>query len=192
MRRHFWIVPAVAIVIVAGQAPVSATPRWAPASSASIHPGVQTISQGAQCTANFIFYDSKYEYIGQASHCTSKGGTTDTDGCKTATYPLGTAVQIKGATRPGIMVYNSWITMKAVHESNGNICAGNDFSLVRIDPADTGRVNPSIPFWGGPTGLSGSISTGKDVYTFGNSELRAGVTQLSPKYGKAVQDENGG
>ena len=45
-----------ACAIVAG--PASAAPSWAPASSATIHPGVQTFTDGAQCTANFVFYDA--------------------------------------------------------------------------------------------------------------------------------------
>ena len=40
-------------------APVQATAasRWAPADEARIHPGVQMYTQGAQCTANFVFTD---------------------------------------------------------------------------------------------------------------------------------------
>ena len=56
----------LACAIVAG--PASAAPTWAPASSAAIHPGVQTLTDGAQCTANFVFYDaSNTIYIGQAA-----------------------------------------------------------------------------------------------------------------------------
>ena len=40
-----------ACAIVAG--PASAAPSWAPASSATIHPGVQTVTDGSgQCTSN--------------------------------------------------------------------------------------------------------------------------------------------
>jgi len=39
-------------------------PTWAPAASAPVHPGVQTFTNGAQSTANFVFYDSSNVYIG--------------------------------------------------------------------------------------------------------------------------------
>ena len=68
-----------ACAIVAG--PASAAPSWAPASSATIHPGVQTFTAGAQCTANFVFYDASNVYLGQAAHCSGTGSSTDTNGC---------------------------------------------------------------------------------------------------------------
>ena len=43
--------------------------------------------------------------------------------------------------------------MQARGETDADTCAYNDLALVKIDPADVGKVNPSIPFWGGPTGL---------------------------------------
>jgi hypothetical protein len=36
---------------------------------------------------------------------------------------------------------------------------------VRLDPADYGRVNPSIPFFGGPTGISSGTALGDMVYS---------------------------
>src|SRR5437016_2666942 len=72
-------------------------PTWAPASSAKVHPGVQTFTNGAQCTANFIFYDSAgIEYIGQAAHCSGTGGNTATNGCTSGSLPTGTSVQVTG------------------------------------------------------------------------------------------------
>ena len=45
---------AVATLALAGSA--AAVPSWAPAGSATIHPGVQTVTEGSgQCTANFVF-----------------------------------------------------------------------------------------------------------------------------------------
>src|SRR5689334_7278479 len=89
-----------------------AAPTWAPAATATVHPGVQTLTEGAQCTANFIFSDGTNVYIGQAAHCSSTGAATDTDGCTSDSLPIGTAVEVDGATHPGTMVYNSWLTMQ--------------------------------------------------------------------------------
>jgi hypothetical protein len=161
-------------------------PTWAPASSATVHPGVQTFTDGGQCTANFVFYDSSNtEYIGQAAHCSGTGGNTATDGCTSGSLPNGTPVEVTGASKPGTMVYNSWLTMQQLGESNPDTCAYNDIALVKLDPADYGKVNPSVPTWGGPTG-AGPAAEGDNVYSYGNSELRGGVSTLSPKQGKVI------
>src|ERR1700754_4157409 len=86
---------------------------WAPASSATVHPGVMTDSDGAQCTANFVYTDSAGAvYIGQAAHCTGTGGQTDTNGCSTGSLPTGTSIGVDGASQPGTLVYNSWLAMQ--------------------------------------------------------------------------------
>jgi hypothetical protein len=171
-------------------APASA-PAWAPASQATIHPGVMTFTDGAQCTSNFVFTQGSDVFIGQAAHCSGTGGATETDGCDSGSLPLGTPVEIDGASRPGIMVYNSWLAMQAGGETNPDACAYNDFALVRIDPADVDDVNPSVPGFGGPTGV-GEAANGSTVYSYGNSSLRGGVTQLSPKQGTVVATEGNG
>ena len=66
---------------------------WAPADSAQIHPGVQMYTEGAQCTANFVFDDTAGNvYVGYAAHCAGTGAATDTDGCLADSLPLGTRV----------------------------------------------------------------------------------------------------
>ncbi|WP_436796066.1 trypsin-like peptidase domain-containing protein [Actinospongicola halichondriae] len=179
------LLAVVAMAAVVALAPTAdAAPTWAPAATAAIHPGTQTFTDGAQCTANFVFTDaSGAVYIGQAAHCSGTGGQTETDGCDAGTLPVGTPVEVDGASRPGTMVYNSWATMQANGETDANTCAHNDFALIKLHPADHDKVNPSIPVWGGPVGLSGGSAAGSDVYSFGNSGIRAGIEQLSPKYG---------
>ena len=73
-------------------------------------------------------------------------------------------------------MYSSWLTMQARGETDPNACAYNDLALVRLDPADVGKVNPSVPGFGGPTGVGGASATGDTVYSYGNSSLRQGVT----------------
>jgi len=185
----------VALPLVAADAPsASAAPTWAPAATAPIHPGVQTFTAGAQCTANFVFFDaSNTVYIGQAAHCSGTGGNTATNGCTSGSLPIGTQVQVTGASQPGVMVYNSWLTMQGLGEADANTCQFNDLALIKLNPADFGKVNPSIPFWGGPTGIdtNGTVQ-GENVYSYGNSELRGGVSQLSPKQGVSLGDAGGG
>jgi hypothetical protein len=191
MRPSKLALAATLAAIAALSAP-SAASAWAPAATASVHPGVQTFTAGAQCTSNFVFQDGAGVYLGQAAHCSGTGGQTETDGCTSGSLPLGTAVEVKGASRPGTLVYSSWLTMQAKGESDPDACAYNDLALVRLDPADVGKVNPSVPGFGGPTGVGsvgGLVST---VYSYGNSELRGGVTKLSPKQGLVIQSEGGG
>jgi hypothetical protein len=107
--------------------------------------------------------------------------------------PIGTPVEVTGASRPGTLVYNSWLTMQTLGEANPDTCAYNDFALVKLDPADLAKVNPSVPGFGGPTGLGSSAAMlGDTVYTYGNSSLRGGVTKLSPKQGVVAQSEGNG
>ena len=165
----------------------------AASAAGEIHPGVQTFTQGAQCTANFVFRDASATYVGQAAHCSGTGAATDTNGCTSQSLPLGTQVDVTGATRPGTLVYNSWLTMQARHESDPDTCAYNDLALVKLDPADVGRVDPSVPGFGGPTGVAEApTNTGDAVFTYGNSELRGGVTKLSPKQGAVVDVQGNG
>ena len=170
----------------------SAASAWAPAGSATVHPGVQTYTEGGQCTSNFVFQDGGGVYLGQAAHCSSTGGQTETDGCTSGSLPVGTKVEVKGASKPATMVYNSWLTMQAQGETSPDACAYNDFALVRLDPADEGKVNPSVPGFGGPTGVGSAGGLGATVYSYGNSSLRFGVTKLSPKQGVVIQNEGNG
>jgi hypothetical protein len=189
-----FLAAAIAAVLALALLPGIAlgAPTWAPASSAAVHPGVMTFTDGGQCTANFIYYDgSGNEYIGQAAHCSGTDGNTATDGCSSGSLPTGTPVEVDGASRPGTMVYNSWLTMQQLGENDADTCAYNDLALVKLDPADYGKVNPSIPFWGGPTGV-GAGAAGENTYTYGNSSLRGGVTTLSPKQGKILNVNAGG
>ncbi|HZQ83999.1 MAG TPA: hypothetical protein VFA83_04135 [Acidimicrobiales bacterium] len=184
----------MALVPAALSAPsAGGAPTWAPAATAAVHPGVQTFTAGAQCTANFVYTDATATYIGQAAHCSGTGGNTATNGCTSGTLPVGTQVQVTGATRPGVMVYNSWATMQSLHEADADTCQYNDLALIKLDPVDVLNTNPSVPHWGGPVGLNTSgLNFGDTIYSYGNSELRFGITTLSPKSGTSTGDDGGG
>lgn len=188
----FAVLVSFLVALLASVVPPSAAMAWAPPGQATVHPGVQVFTEGAQCTSNFVFEDGSGVYLGQAAHCSGTGGQTETDGCSSASLPLGTPVQVSGASKPGALVYNSWLTMQANGETNPDTCAYNDLALIEIDPADVGKVNPSVPGFGGPTGLGSVGGLGSTVYSYGNSELRGGVTKLSPKQGVVVQSEGNG
>jgi hypothetical protein len=178
-----------------------AAPTWAPAATAAITPGVQMYTDGAQCTGNFVFTDSADNvYVGYAAHCAGLGSATDTNGCLNESVPLGTTVTfneggslVSSGTQvgTGTLAYSSWRTMRALGTPTGSsTCAYNDFALVKVSDGDKGKVNPSIPFWGGPTGIdTDGTAAGDRVYSYGNSSLRGGVTELSPKTGISLGDD---
>jgi hypothetical protein len=194
---------AAALVAPAGHAaPTTAGGRWAPAATATIHPGVQMLTRGAQCTGNFVLVDRRGRvYVGYASHCAGLGEATDTDGCTTDSHPLGTRVAFVEGMDPaqagdvvghGRLAYSSWLTMQALGTTAPDACAANDFALVRVDRGDRGEVNPSVPFWGGPTGLSrAGAAAGSSVYSYGSSSLRP-TDLLSPKLGLSLGGTYGG
>jgi hypothetical protein len=189
---RFKLLSALALSVAALALLPGAASAWAPAAGASVHPGVQTFTEGAQCTSNFVFQEGSDVYLGQAAHCSGTGGQTETNGCTSGSLPLGTPVEVTGASKPGTLVYNSWLTMQAKGETDPDTCAYNDLALIKIDPADVGAVNPSVPGFGGPTAVGAAGETGSTVYSYGNSELRGGVTKLSPKQGIILQNEGNG
>src|SRR3954447_19044603 len=122
MNRRKLLGAAVGVALGAIAFVPGAASAWAPAGSATITPGDQTITGGGQCTANFIYQDGSNVYIGQAAHCSSTGAQTDTNGCTSGSLPIGTPVEITGASRPGTLVYNSWLTMQGNHEADADTC----------------------------------------------------------------------
>lgn len=177
----------------------AATQSYAPAGTATIHPGVMMYTAGAQCTANFVYSDGTGNtYVGYAAHCAGTGSSTDTNGCSTQSLPLGSAVNfvdggnlVSGGTTvgTGTLAYSSWLTMQSTGEKDPNTCAYNDLALVKVAAADTSKVNPSVPFWGGPVGIdTNGTAAGDKIYSFGNSSLRAGIALLSPKLGVSLGD----
>lgn len=173
--------------------PAASTPQWAAASAATIHPGSVMLTDGAQCTANFVFTRDADVFLGYAAHCAGTGAATETNGCNARSLPLGTEVEIEGASHPGVLVYSSWLAMQQVGERDADACAHNDLGLVQIDSRDVGRVNPSVPHWGGPVGLNRTGNpNGASVYTYGSSSLRLGITLLSPKSGFSMGTTAGG
>lgn len=43
--------------LIATAVPPSVASAWAPVGQATVHPGVQVFTEGAQCTSNFVFED---------------------------------------------------------------------------------------------------------------------------------------
>jgi hypothetical protein len=195
---------ATAALVVPALVPASASvslDRSAAAAKGAIAPGVQMVTRGAQCTGNFVFRDARARvYVGYAAHCAGTGGATDTNGCRSGSLPLGTRVRFaEGATAAtggttlgrGRLAYSSWRTMRSRGVTGAGICSGNDFALVRVGKAHRSKVDPSVPFWGGPTGLAGAPAAGGQVFSYGSSSLRP-TDVLSPKAGASLGSTDNG
>lgn len=164
----------------------AAPPAWAPAATAPITPGVTISGSNGECTANFVFWDGTYVYIGSAAHCGLTYWAVSGNGCDRRNSPFTSTVQIRGrdgTLTTGSIVYNSWKTMQSTGETSAAACAFNDFQLIQLTSADAAKVNPSVPAWGGPVGTATAAPAGSFVYTFGRSdrpeELQQGRRGLS-------------
>jgi hypothetical protein len=100
-------------------------------------PGVSAagcIVAPAGCTANFIFASGTTRYVGTARHCVDRIGQEVTMQVDTTT--LATVGTVS-------------------HMTSGDGEPGNDWALIRIDPAVASKwgVNPAVPVVGGPNGI---------------------------------------
>lgn len=160
---------------------VPAVPKsWAPASTATITPGVTIVDAYGECTANFVFSDGAHVYIGTAAHCGLRYWPVNANGCDARNSPFNTTTQIRGrdgSLTTGSIVYNSWKTMQATAETSPATCAYNDFQLIQLTAADAAKVNPSVPVWGGPVATAKAAPAGSFVYTFGRSDRPGKIQQ---------------
>ena len=169
--------------------------RAGPAAASADGPsGRETFTEGAQCTSNFVFTDGG-EHVPRARRPTAPAPerrprpTAATRG----SLPLGTPVEIDGATQPGTLVYNSWIAMQNAGETERRHLRVQRLRAGQASAADAASVNPTVPAFGGPEGLGPSeAELGDTVYSYGNSSLRQGVTKLSPKQGVVVESAGNG
>ena len=174
----------VLILVVAALAVVPSTASaWAPAASAPIHPGVQTFTAGAQCTANFIFTDGGNIYIGQAAHCSGTGGR-----------PTPTAARRLAADRHAGRGRRAPASPGPSSTTRGSRCrrTASRRQHLPVQRPRAGQARPGRRRQGQPVGARLRRPDrrrrrlgrrGDDVYSYGNSSLRGGVTQLSPKQG---------
>ncbi len=174
--------------------PIAVVPgRWAPPAVAAIRPGVATeTAGGGVCTAGFVFTGRGRTFLGQAAHCAGTGVATETNGCTSGTVPLGTRVTIRaadGTSRAATLAYSSWVTMQQNGESDPDVCAYNDFALVEIAAVAVADVNPSVPAFGGPTGVAtDGLAVGDPVVTSGGGPPGAG----RPAAGAGAGEVGGG
>lgn len=159
LTRAMAVALAVAGCLLATDGADAATtttqPIWASARSATIHPGVSVqVGNSPVCRAGFIFTDGTHAFIAIPASCAGTG-PADNSKCDVGQDPIGTPATIGGAKYKGKFVYSSLVTMVLRGQTHKvNRCSFNDLALVRIDPRDIKRTNPSVPVLGGPAGVS--------------------------------------
>jgi hypothetical protein len=137
-------------------------------------PGVSAagcIVAPAGCTANFIFAGGSTRYVGTARHCVDRIGQEVTMQVDTTTLAVVGTVS---------------------HMTSGDGEPGNDWALVRIDPAVASKwgVDPAVPVVGGPQGIyTGCDVTAVKYYGHGYG---VAVAQGKPEFGVATNWNNDG
>jgi hypothetical protein len=139
----------------------SAPQRWAPAATATVHPGVPVSIGGVTCTAGFILTDGRRVFLTLTAGCAGAAPGEDVNGCPTvresaAVDPPRTEAEIQGAKYVGHLVYNSFERMKRLGATGENRCRYNQLALIKIDRRDIKRTNPSVPSLGGPARVARS------------------------------------
>ena len=175
----FVVTMAVAMVLLI---PAIAS-AWAPAGSAPIHPGVQTYTKGAQCTSNFVFQegDRRLPRPGRALL-----GDRRRDRNRRLHQRLATA-RDPGRSQGRQQTRHAGLQLLA-GDAGRRRDRPRHLRLQRLcpDPARPGRRRPGQPLRARlrrPDRVGSAGGLGSTVYCYGNSELRGGITKLSPKQG---------
>lgn len=109
---------------------------------APVRPGGRWASRW--CTFNFVFSDAAGNlYIGTAGHCATGIGQ------RADTFETGEF---------GTVVYRTF---------HAGPPSTRDFALIQIDADKHDLVDPSVSFWGGPTGVATSPAVGSGTVSYG-------------------------
>ena len=132
-------------------------------------------------------------YIGQAAHCSGTGAATDTNGCDAGTLPLGTPVEINGATQPGTLAYSSWITMQKPGRDQPRRVRVQRLRA-RADRGGRRRQGQRLGarLRRARRGRRGQQHRRRRSTPTATRRCAAGITQLSPKQGTVVQTTGNG
>ena len=149
---------------------------------------MQTFTERAQCTSNFVFSDGSSAYLGQAPYCSGTGSSADTNGCTSGSVPIGTPVDVTGASKPGTLVYDSWLTMQADRERDARPVSSTTSPWSGSNPADVPNVNPYVPGFGGPTRVGSVGGLGSRVYSYGKLGAARRRHQAEPEAGGHLRE----
>jgi hypothetical protein len=158
-----------------------------PAAAGGIGPGSKLIidlpSGTFLCTAGFVFNGADgTRYLGAAGHCFLPENKTATHGTGADYDAQGTTVRVcvaacvfggvSGDVFSGTLVQLGPVAY--ARQELGDDEIGYDFGVVRIPSSLAAQVRPSMPVWGGPTGVQ-DVAAGSLVCHYGQG-VGAGET----------------
>lgn len=127
----------------------------------------------AWCTANFVFQKGTIFGLGTAGHC--GGGTLSNPVTAFVVPPPGAPCPSGGVCGPGIYPIGKFSIVR-----NGGL--GNDFGLITINSAFNSWMRPTMPVFGGPTGVyTGGLPTAPAA-----TNSAGLLTVLTPGYSPAA------
>jgi hypothetical protein len=159
-----------------------------PEFATGIRPGSQMFIEypdrsTAGCTANFVWTDGADLYIGAAGHCflpqginasanARRPGETDGDVYDVGQLSIAVCDDCAVGGQTGLTVQGRTIALGDVVYARqslpGGSEVGHDFGLVRIPDDARDAVDPSMPQFGGPTGVSdAAVASGTPVNQYG-------------------------
>jgi hypothetical protein len=187
MPRKRFVLMSVLGALLAAVTVLAPTGPATAASSGRLGPGTQLVTAGHLCAANFVFRDARHRvFLGYAASCATRTGAGSADVTCARSLPLGTRVRLADRGRTvghGVLRYSSFRTLHRAGLADAATCAANDFALVEVRGDLRRRVSPSVPYWGGPTGL-GALP-GATAYVFGLARPTAGARTL-PRAGQVT------
>src|SRR3954451_20538517 len=104
--------------------------RWAPARTATVHPGVNVTIAGVKCVAGFVMSDGRRVFVAVPGSCAGVDDGKPTDGCSAAQVPYGLKVRVQGARYRGRMAYSSYTEMQRRGTTRVHACANNALVLI--------------------------------------------------------------
>lgn len=183
MPRKGFLATVALSVVAATVTVLGPTGPAAAAGSGRIGPGAQATTAGRTCSVNFVFRDAGGRtFVGYAASCASRPTTTAT-GCARS-LPLGTQVRFADRGRTvghGTLRYSSFQALRQAGLTTRAACAANDFALVQVRGAARRALDPSMPYWDGPSSVAGLPAAGSMV--FGLARPSAGA-RLLPRAGQ--------
>jgi len=171
MHRQGFLAAVVLGIVAATLSVLGATGPAAAASGAGpgrVGPGTLMVTAGRSCSASFVFRDARGRVLlGYAASCATRAAVTDANACQARSLPLGTRVRLADGGRLvgyGVLRYSSLRALRRAGVTDAATCAANDFALVEVRGAARRLVSPSVPFWGGPSGVGALPATGSTVF----------------------------
>jgi hypothetical protein len=131
-----------------------------------------------KCRVALMLHQGRRVYAAVPASCTAlplQEGAVQ-DGCSAATAPVGTPVDMAGASKQPILVYNSFTYMQSMGVTKRHKCYYDDLALLKLKPIDARRARAAGPSGTAVRSVSRSGPASGSTVTFGAGTAVAGAT----------------